>query len=105
MTIDRSNFSRSKTTRAAHTPLPMRSSDGDADRFRNSPPPPPLEWNVALQAAAAMLDETFCASGSLDDPLMADMVQNLAARLCAYDEIGTAVDQVQACPDVVPVKK
>jgi hypothetical protein len=35
---------------------------------------------------------------------LADMVQDLAARLCAYDQIGAAVDHMHARPDLVPKK-
>jgi hypothetical protein len=102
MASDRSIVSALKIP---YTPLPTRSSAAPSDRLRNSPPPPPLDWEVALQAAAALLDETFGATGSLGDPLMADMVQELAARLCAYNEIETAVEHLHVRPDSEPAEK
>jgi hypothetical protein len=102
MAIDRSIVSALKIP---YTPLPMRTSADSSDRRRNSPPPPPLDWDVALQAAAALLDETFGVTGSLGDPLMADMVQELAARLCAYNEMGTAVEHLHVRQDSEEAEK
>jgi hypothetical protein len=105
MPVDRPIASVRKSVRTTHTPPPVLPSQPHGDRFRNSPEPAPIDWDVALKAAAAMLDETFGAPGSLSDPLLADMVQDLAARLCAYDQIGAAVDHMHARPDLVPIKK
>jgi hypothetical protein len=86
--------------RATSTPAP----EPVAHRLRNSEPEP-VDWNAAVRASGVLLHEQFGSPGSIGDPAVADMVHDLAARLCAYDEITRAVDHMQAQADPPPVKK
>jgi hypothetical protein len=64
-----------------------------------------VDWKTAVRASGVLLHEQFGSPGSISDPSVADMVLDLAARLCAYDEITGAVDHMQAQVDLPPVKK
>jgi hypothetical protein len=75
-----------------------------AHRLRNSEPEP-LDWNTAVRASGILLHEQFGSPGSISDPAVADMVRDLAARLCAYDQITGVVDHMQAQDDLPPIKK
>jgi hypothetical protein len=92
---------RAPTTRTSPQ-VPQRQPD--AVRLRNSPEPAPLDWHVALQATEVLLHERFGPPGSIGHPAIARMVQDLAARLCAYDEITAAVDHMQVQADLPPAK-
>jgi hypothetical protein len=105
MSIDRPIIAGREIDRETRTPEPVPAQGPNGDRHGNSSSPPPLDWTVASDAAAALLDESFGSPGTLGDPLMNDMVQELAARLCAYDEIVGAVDHMHARPDVGPRKR
>jgi len=65
-------------------------------RLRNSVESRPLDWDVAVRAASVLLGKTFGPDGSADDPVVKDMARDLAARLCAYDEIEEAVERMEA---------
>lgn len=79
------------------TPEPVRDSEPDVPRRRNSIGSEQIDWGVAVHAARVLLDETFGSTGSIDNSILTDMAQELAARLCAYDEIVGAVEHMQAC--------
>lgn len=98
MSRARSMVRGSKSPRLVLAPLPE--TEPPARRQRNSNDPRPLDWDTAVHAARALLDEAFGLPASTNDPAMTDMAQELAARLCAYDEILDAVDHMRTClPD------
>jgi hypothetical protein len=70
-------------------------ADPEGRRLRNSIEPEPVEWHVAVHAAASLLDEMFGPPGSAADPAITDMARDLAARLCAYHEIVEVVEQTR----------
>ena len=57
--------------------------------------PAPLDWNQALQVAAARLGEQYILPGTAKHPLLADQVEWLAALLCAYRKLAEEVDRIQ----------
>ena len=75
---------------------PVRAIGPERRRLRNSVEAGPLDWDTAVHAARVLLDEMFGPPGSMDNPAMTDMAQELAARLCAYDEILDAVEHMQS---------
>jgi hypothetical protein len=102
MPVDRPIVPVGAIAPAAATPEPDAERGGN--RLRNSIELGPLEWDVAVRAAGMLLDEMFGPPGSTDNPIMTDMARELAARLCAYDEITEAVEHMgTALP--LPVEK
>jgi hypothetical protein len=81
-------------TEADSAPVP--GSDSEGGQLRNSIEPEPLGWDAAVHASGVLLEEMFGPPGSVDNPIMRDMARELAARLCAYDEIAEVVEDVQA---------
>jgi hypothetical protein len=65
----------------------------------------PLDWNQALQVAAARLGEQYILADTAKHPLLADQVQWLAALLCAYGKLAEEVDRMQARAAEPPVSK
>jgi len=64
-----------------------------APNLRNAIDPQPVEWDVAVRAAYVLLADQVGPSGSGEHPAILDMARDLAARLCAYDEIVRVVEQ------------
>jgi len=89
MSIGRGTAPVREVKQAAWAPVPE--SNAGAARLSNSVEAEPLDWDVAVRAAGVLLAETFDPAGSADDPVVTDMARDLAARLCAYHEVGAAV--------------
>jgi hypothetical protein len=106
MTTDRPTAASSRTAGAASTPATSaKAPEPDGHRLRNSPEPGPLDWDAAVRAASALLHRQSAPPGSIGDPAATDMAHDLAARLCAYDELASAVDHMLTQADFPPPKK
>lgn len=55
---------------------------------------PPLNWNAAVRAAAARLNEGFGLPDPLNDPVVVALAQQLAVLLCAYGQVGGEVQRM-----------
>jgi hypothetical protein len=66
-------------------PVMAPGAEAEGPLLRNSIDPESIGWDVAVQAAAVLLQ-----------PTTIDMAQDLAARLCAYNEIEHAVERMHA---------
>jgi hypothetical protein len=56
----------------------------------------PLDWRLAVRAAAARLNETWGLADATAQPEMMDLAQQLAALLCAYGELPEEVERMEA---------
>jgi hypothetical protein len=56
----------------------------------------PLDWDSAVRAAAARLDEGWELPETKCDPMLQE---ELAAFLCAYDMLGEEVEHMDAGPE------
>jgi hypothetical protein len=73
---------------------PEATGQGKSSRQGKSIAQKPVEWDVAVRAAGVLLDKRYGPSGSTENPAMRGMAEDLAARLCAYNQIGKAVDHM-----------
>ena len=82
-------------------PEAVAKSKPETHRLRNSAQIEAVDWEVAVRAAGNLLAETFGPTGSAsspvaaDDPVVIEMARDVAARLCAYDEIEKTVEHMQ----------
>jgi hypothetical protein len=90
MSDDRPTVLTQEVTPTPHPPEP------DVEKTEHAIKPEPLDWDAAVHAAGVLLDERFGPIGAVLNPAMTDMAQELAARLCAYDEITEAVEHMQS---------
>jgi hypothetical protein len=56
----------------------------------------PLDWQQAVRAAAARLNETWGLSDATGQPVMLELAQQLAALLCAYSKLPEEVERMEA---------
>lgn len=81
------------------TPVTLESvqeSEPEVHGRRNSIEPGHVGWDVAVDAARFLLDETFGSPEATHNPILTDTAQELAALLCAYDVVVDAVEHMQA---------
>jgi len=85
MSVDRPIVAGREIILATRTPPPV----SEVSAYRRNYPidEGPLDWQVAVSAATALLNASFGLPVSADDPIVADMARDLAARLCAYDAV------------------
>jgi hypothetical protein len=75
------------------------------DRCNDSREPRPLDWDQAVRAAKARLNEQCVLPDTMDHPLVADQVAWLAGLLCAYGKLADEVDRMEARADATPISK
>src|SRR5271167_5032860 len=64
--------------------------------------PRPLDWDQAVRAAKARLNEQCVLPDTMDHPLVADQAAWLAGLLCAYGKLADEVDHMEARADATP---
>ncbi|MGD0103035.1 MAG: hypothetical protein ABSC06_03240 [Rhodopila sp.] len=62
----------------------------------------PLDWGVAVSAATVLLNASFGLPVSADDPIVAEMARDLAARLSAYSAVAEPAEDMLAHTRVPP---
>ena len=67
--------------------------------------PRPLDWDQAVRAAKARLNEQCVLPDTMDHPLVADQAAWLAGLLCAYGKLADEVDHMEARADATPISK
>jgi len=79
--------------------------NNDIARHNHPPEARPLDWDDAVGAAKARLNEPDVLPDTASDPVLADAIEWLAAMLCAYGKLADEVDRMQARVDQLPVGK
>jgi hypothetical protein len=94
MSVDRAIVADRETTKATRAQPRVQAPEPAVYRRNYPVEQGPLDWEDAVTAATVLLNASFGLRASADNPIVADMARELAARLCAYNVTAGATEDM-----------